>query len=122
MKEFKLIAKKENPLFNRKEIIFEISSDITPSRAEIGKFVLEKFSARPETVKIKKISGKFGSKTFNVDVLIYGSEEDKNKTELKKKKDNLHIFKKEVADKNENNKKNQVDKNAEPKSSDSDKK
>ena len=122
MKEFRLIAKKENPLFNRKEIIFEISSDITPSRAEIGKFVLEKFSARPETVKIKKISGKFGSKTFNVDVLIYGSEEDKNKTELKKKKDNLHIFKKEVADKNENNKKNQVDKNAEPKSSDSDKK
>ncbi len=91
MEKFKLVEERENPLFNRKEIKFEISSEVTPSRMEIGKIVSEKFSAEPKKVKIKKISGKFGSKNFSVNIFIYKTEEQKNRTEIKRKKDNLHI-------------------------------
>ncbi|MBU2616439.1 MAG: hypothetical protein KKB79_00445, partial [Nanoarchaeota archaeon] len=36
---------------------------------------------------IKKIEGKFGSQTFNVEANIYTSKENKDKVEIKKKKD-----------------------------------
>ena len=113
MENFKLIEEKDNPLFSRKEVLFQISSEVAPSRMEIGKIVSEKFSTEPKKVKIKKISGKFGSKNFSVNVFIYKTEEQKNRTEIKRKKDSLHIVveKKEVAeakasniDKNDNKK------------------
>lgn len=87
MENFKVTEKKENPLFNRKEIFFEGQADITPSRLEISKFISKKFSTLIENIKIKGIHGKFGSKTFSGSVFIYNSEEDKNRVEIKKKKD-----------------------------------
>jgi ribosomal protein S24E len=87
MENFKVIEEKENPLFNRKEIQFNVQANITPSRIEIGKLISEKFSTQIENIKIKEIHGKFGSKTFKVNTFIYKSEQDKNKLEIKKKKD-----------------------------------
>ena len=55
MEGFKLIEEKKNPLFGRKEINFQIISEVAPSRIEIGKLVSEKFSTEPRKVKIKKI-------------------------------------------------------------------
>jgi len=87
MQNFKVTEKKENPLFNRKEIFFEVQADITPSRLETSKFFSKKFSAPVENIKIKSINGKFGSNIFSGSVFIYNSEEDKNRVEIKKKKD-----------------------------------
>mgnify|MGYP001564577431 FL=1 len=83
----KIIDEKKNPLFNRKEIVLEVESEITPSRSEIEKIVSEKFKASSETFKIKKIQGRFGSKTFKINVNIYSSKEEKEDIEAKSKKE-----------------------------------
>lgn len=85
--EIKNLSEKENPLFNRREISFDVEKDTTPSREEIMNLVSEKFSITPEKIKIKSIDGKFGTNYFNVSVFLYASEEDKKQTEIKKKKD-----------------------------------
>ena len=87
MEDFKLIEEKENPLFKRREIEFSVNVNITPSNAEVGKFISEKFSAPLETIKIKKISGRFGSHSFIVTTNVYASKEDKESIERKSKKD-----------------------------------
>ena len=101
MENFKLIEEKENPLFNRKEIVFELNAKVTPSREEVGKLILEKFSTQIENVKIKKIHGTFGSNNFNVVTFIYKSEQDKNNVERKRKKDDLIKPKEVVEEKKE---------------------
>lgn len=87
MENFKLIEEKENPLFNRKEVVFEVQAKITPSRTEVEKLISEKFSTQAGNIKIKEIHGKFGSNNFNITSFIYKSEEDKNKIEPKTKKE-----------------------------------
>lgn len=82
-----IINEKSNPLFNRKEIVLEIESEITPSYSEAEKIVSEKFKTNPESLKIKKVHGKFGSKFFVIDANIYSSKEDKEGIEAKPKKD-----------------------------------
>lgn len=84
---FKITEEKENALFNRKEIKGFVESEVVPSRAETLKILSEKFKVPLENIKIKKIAGKFGSKTFNVEANIYSSEQDKDSIELKKKKE-----------------------------------
>lgn len=86
MENLKILEEKENYLFNRKEIKLNVNAEITPSNSEVEKFISEKLSAPVENIKIKKISGKFGSKTFTVIINIYNSKEDKNRMELKTKK------------------------------------
>lgn len=87
MQNFKVTEKKENLLFNRKEIFFEIQANITPSRLETSEFFSKKFSVPVENIKIKSINGKFGSNIFSGSVFIYNSEKDKDRVEIKKKKD-----------------------------------
>ena len=84
--ELKITQEKENPLFNRKEIQMSIEAEVTPSNLDIEKLISEKFSTQIENIKIKKISGKFGSKTFMVLANIYASKEDKEDIEPKKEK------------------------------------
>lgn len=85
--ELKITEEKENALFNRKEIKGFIDSEVVPSRIETSKILSEKFKVPWENIKIKKIIGKFGSKTFSVEANIYSSEQDKDSIELKKKKE-----------------------------------
>ena len=85
--ELKITEEKENALFNRKEIKGFIDSEVVPSRIETSKILSEKFKVPWENIKIKKIVGKFGSKTFSVEANIYSSEQDKDSIELKKKKE-----------------------------------
>ena len=84
--KIQIIEEKKNPLFNRKEVILEIESEITPSNNEAEKIISEKFNAPSETFKIKKIYGKFGSKVFKINANIYPSKEEKENTEAKPKK------------------------------------
>ena len=85
MENFKILEKKENSLFNRKEIKLSVDAEVTPSNSEEEKFISEKFSIPIENIKIKKISGRFGSKNFTIVVNIYNSKEHKE-LESKNKK------------------------------------
>jgi len=83
----KIIDEKKNPLFNRKEIILEVESEITPSHSEAEKIVSEKFKTSSETFKIKKIYGRFGSKVFKISANVYSSKKEKEEIEAKSKKE-----------------------------------
>ena len=84
MENFKILEEKENPLFNRKEIQASIEAEITPNRVDTKKLISEKFSTEIENIKIKRILGKFGSKTFTITANIYITKEDKEKIEPEK--------------------------------------
>lgn len=84
--KIQIIDEKKNPLFDRKEVILEVESEITPSHSEAEKIISEKFKAPSETFKIKKIHGKFGSKVFQINANIYSSKEEKENIEAKPKK------------------------------------
>jgi len=84
MENIKIIEEKENPLFSRKEITLEISAEITPKREDAEKIISEKKSVLAETIDIKKIFGKFGSKTFKIIAHIYSSKDEKEKNSPKK--------------------------------------
>jgi len=84
MENFSLLEKKENPLFNRKEIKAYVEAEITPSLINVKKLISEKFSTSPENIKIKNILGKFGSKTFRITANIYDSKKDKDNIEPEK--------------------------------------
>ncbi len=85
--ETKIIEEKQNPLFNRKEVVLEVKAEITPSFADAEKIISEKFSAQPEVFKIKGIRGSFGSKVFKISANIYPSEQEKDDTETKTKQE-----------------------------------
>lgn len=88
----KIIYEKENALFGRKEILGVLESEITPSRLEALKVISEKFKVPEENIKIKGIKGKFGSKVFNIEANVYSSKENKDLTELKKKKEQAPVI------------------------------
>ncbi len=85
--EFKLINEKENLLFSRKEVKGSITADKTPSYQEVKTLISQKYSVPEEAIKIKGIKGKFGTRDFDVEVNVYNSEDEKNKIEIKKKKE-----------------------------------
>ncbi|MBS3084604.1 hypothetical protein J4411_01705 [Candidatus Pacearchaeota archaeon] len=90
--EIKLVEEKKNPLFSRREIVFQVKSNVVPSHEEIKNLLKEKFSFNPHLVRTKKIEGKFGAKIFDVLVNVYDSKEEfkrivrKTKQELEKEK------------------------------------
>ncbi len=82
----KITKEKENPLFNRKEISFELSAEITPSHTEILNLISKKLSIPEENIKVKKITGRFGSKNFLISANVYKEKKDKERAEKKMKK------------------------------------
>lgn len=85
--ETQIIKENQNPIFNRKEIELLIITDVTPKIKEAEEIIAEKFSSNPESIKVKKISGKFGEKKFTIIANVYDSKESKDKIEIKFKKD-----------------------------------
>ena len=77
MKDLKIISKKENALFKRKELVFEFHSEISPNRKLVTEKIAEKFSLSPDLVAVKKISGIYGSHLFRITCTIYKTKEEK---------------------------------------------
>jgi ribosomal protein S24E len=75
--EVQIVDKKDNALMKRKDVQLFVKADVTPSRNDVVEQVCKKLSCKPEVVRIKKIEGVFGVKSFSVDVEIYNSENDK---------------------------------------------
>ena len=84
--EVKIIEETRNELFKRREIKLDIKSDSSPSNKEVEKWVSENFETDVDTIKLKGIYGNFGSQNFSVSVNIYDSFEEKDRTEIKTKK------------------------------------
>jgi ribosomal protein S24E len=82
-----IIAQKENPMFNRKELVVSINTNVSPKISEAEAFIAKEFSSNAENVKVRKIKGRFGSTNFVITANIYSSKEDKDKIETKTKKE-----------------------------------
>jgi len=80
-----IIEEKQNTLFKRKELKILVETSVTPSINEAEKIISDKFSSPIENIKVDKVKGKFGRKTFLIDAKIYNSLEDKERIEPKKK-------------------------------------
>ena len=85
--ELKIIKEKENPLFNRKEVVMELNSAVSPKNTEVLDLVSKKFSVPEEQIKLKGIYGKFGASIFEISANIYETVKDKEDTEIKTKKE-----------------------------------
>lgn len=85
--QLNILEQTENPLFKRKEISGIVKAEKAPSREDTLKLLSEKFSVPVEAIKIKNILGKFGSNNFKLEANIYGSREEKDALEIKKKKE-----------------------------------
>ena len=87
MNELRILEEKKNDLFNRKEVKAVLDSNTTPSREQVLELLSKKFSVPTENIKITGVHGKFGTQSFDISANIYASEEEKNKIEIKKKKE-----------------------------------
>ena len=74
--------KKENQLFNRTEIIAEITheNEPTPSREDIKENLSAKLNVEKELIVIKKLNSQFSPQT-KCEALVYKNREDLEKTE-----------------------------------------
>jgi ribosomal protein S24E len=97
MKIIEKIQEKENPIFERKEVKVLVNNDSTPSHKDTEEFISKEFSIKPETFKIKEISGRFGSKDFKISVNIYPSKEKLQDVEVKTKQE-IEAEKKAIED------------------------
>jgi ribosomal protein S24E len=86
MEKFTIVTQKENPAFNRKELVLSVDTNVTPKITEAEAFIAKEFSSSAENVKIREIKGRFGSTNFIITANIYSSKEEKDKIEDKAKK------------------------------------
>jgi ribosomal protein S24E len=85
MENLTIVKEKKNPVFDRREIEVNVRMNISPKIKEAEDLIGKEFSANPENVKIKKVKGRFGSKSFVITANIYSSKEEKDKIEKKTK-------------------------------------
>ncbi len=103
--EAKKISEVENPLYSRKEYVVEIKANSIPSYDEVKKLLDEKFSMKPELVRINSVKGKFGTQVFEANVDVYSSDAEfkrvvkKTKQEIEKEKKAIEEKKKAEAEK-----------------------
>ncbi len=82
----KILNEFENPLLHRKEVVFELHHEKSPTEAEVKQLAVDKFKAHENAVKVKGIKAAYGSKIFKVEMNIYHSKEKMDTTEVKSKK------------------------------------
>lgn len=107
--KFEIKKQTRNPLFNREEILLEITADNNPRNEDVLNFLKKD----PETCVIQEIQGNFGRNVFEAGVYIYDSVKDKETTEYipmktrkkleeeKKKKEEIEAKAREEAKKKE---------------------
>ena len=83
MAELNIIEEKENALFKRKEIFADLTDEIVPKAIDVAQMLSNKYSVPLENIALKKIVGKFGSKTFEITANVYESKDDLKTTEPK---------------------------------------
>ena len=85
--ELKIIETKKNDLLSREELKIEILFDaVTPSNKGLQDAISSKKGASSDLIVVKHIYTAFGSKKADVTAYIYDSQEAKDSTETKSKK------------------------------------
>ena len=74
-----------NTILKRKEIELSVESPSNPGFQKAAEMVASELKVAPETVALKAVRGNFGTNTFLIEAFVYESQEDKEKTEPKKK-------------------------------------
>lgn len=83
--ELKLVSEKDNPLFDRKEIVYTAASSPTPSRDKVAEAVSKEAKCAADCVIIDKIQQRFGQKRVTVYAKVYKTAEAAKKVERKYK-------------------------------------
>ncbi len=79
--EMTVKSEKDNPLFDRKEVIVQLDPvQTTPSRKDVLEALAKKFGHK-ETIVIDKITHHFGRKNVQVSAKIYSKVETMKETE-----------------------------------------
>jgi len=76
----------KNELLKRKEVKILLEHIGSPKNEDVKKMIAQEFKSDENLVVVNTIKGKFGRKTFLIDVFVYNSMDDLNKTEQKPKK------------------------------------
>ena len=87
MTNLNIISENENALYKRKEIKATVKAEITPNNKEVKEMLAKQFSTQVESIVIKGIYGKFGSKEFEINANIYETAEDRKRNEPLSKKE-----------------------------------
>lgn len=82
----KVIQELKNPFLKRKEIVFSLEANSVPSKAELVSLLAKEFKMPEESIAIKKVESRFGSKEFKIIAYAYDSVQDKIFIEPKVKK------------------------------------
>jgi len=98
MKFVKVSKEIENPLFARREVEVLVTSEVNPKKSEALNILGEKFNADSDGIRIKKISGKFGTNDFVITANVYKNKETMLKNEHFSKKEKEKM-KKELEEK-----------------------
>jgi ribosomal protein S24E len=83
--ELKKVSEKENPLFDRKEVVFTASASPTPSRDKVAEAVSVACKCAKDHVVVDKVGQKFGTKVVEIHAKVYKSAEAAAKVEQKYK-------------------------------------
>tara|TARA_Y100000310_G_C20585088_1_gene764977 strand:- start:403 stop:816 length:414 start_codon:yes stop_codon:yes gene_type:complete len=74
----KIIKQEKNPFLDREEIVLEISSEIAPKIEDVKNAI----GKEDNLTIVKKIHSNFGKHKFTADVLVYETQEAKDKIEV----------------------------------------
>ena len=85
--ELKIIKEEKNPLFDRKEIIAEVSLKSSPKSSEVIHALAQKYSIPAVALRVLKIKGGFGGNDFTITAHIYSSQKERDKYERLTKKE-----------------------------------
>ncbi len=81
--DVKVIEKKENKIFARKEIIAEVSEKTIPSKTQLREKLSALLNTKPEEIAITKTQTQFGSPKATIFARVYASNEELKKREPK---------------------------------------
>lgn len=80
--EVKIISKKQNPLFERSEVVVSITGfEATPSRKDVAPLLCAELKCAEGCVVLKEIHQPFGSKQVKVNAFVYNSLDAAKKAE-----------------------------------------
>ena len=80
-----VINNHRNDLLKRREMLIEIESASNPGIPESKKIIAKLGDSTEDSVTIKKITSKFGRKTFTIEANVYDSPDKMNDIEPKPK-------------------------------------
>lgn len=84
MMELSLVKEKDNKLLSRKRVTFEgVADSSTPSRLTLKDYIAKQVKKNPETVIIRHVYTRYGSRKIRVIAHVYDKADDIAKVEEK---------------------------------------